>query len=237
MAVWAWILIVIAAVIVVAVIAARKRRTEMLRQRFGPEYGRTVQASKDRRAAEAELRSREKQREQFDIKPLPEDTRLRFADEWREVQEQFVDEPSRAVADADAFITRVMQARGYPMKDFEAQADMVSVDHPDVVENYRSGHAIWQRSQGGQGRQASTEELREALLRYRSLADELLRPEATETAAAGRGAAGISGTAPGYASDTDTPSGRPGAATATPDGAGAETGPDYRDEAAPGSRR
>ena len=132
------------------------------------------------RAAEADLRGREKLRAQFDVKPLPEATRLRFAGEWRDVQENFVEEPAQAATDADVLITRVMEARGYPMKDFDAQAELISVDHPDTVENYRFAHAVRQRSQT---QQVSTEDLREALLRYRSLFDELLRPE-------GNGAAG-----------------------------------------------
>jgi FtsZ-interacting cell division protein ZipA len=170
---------VIAAIVVIAVIAlvvagANKRRSTMLRDRFGPEYDRTVASSDDRRAAEAELRAREKQRAQFDITPLPEADRVRFADEWREVQEQFVEDPAQATTAADTLITRVMEARGYPMQDFAAQAELVSVDHPDTVENYRFAHAVRQRSQTDQ---VSTEDLREALLRYRSLFDELLRPE------------------------------------------------------------
>ena len=146
----------------------------MLRDRFGPEYDRTVESRDGRRAAEADLRAREKQRAQFDVKPLPEATRLRFADEWRDVQERFVDQPAQATTAADTLITRVMEARGYPMKDFDAQAELVSVDHPDTVENYRFAHAVRQRSQT---QQVGTEDLREALLRYRSLFDELLRPE------------------------------------------------------------
>jgi hypothetical protein len=173
MATWVWILIVIAAVVVVAfiVIAARQRRTAALRQRFGPEYDRAVDAGEGRRAAEAELRDREKQRARLDIRPLAEDMRVRFAREWQEVQEHFVDQPSDAVVAADKLVYSVMEARGYPMGDFEAQAALVSVDHPEVVENYRFAHGIRERAQG---QQASTEDLREALLRYRSLFTELL---------------------------------------------------------------
>ena len=146
----------------------------MLQDRFGPEYDRTVESRDGRRAAEADLRAREKQRAQFDVKQLPEATRLRFADEWRDVQERFVDQPTQATTAADTLITRVMEPRGYPMKDFDAQAELVSVDHPDTVENYRFAHAVRQRSQT---QQVGTEDLREALLRYRSLFDELLRQE------------------------------------------------------------
>jgi hypothetical protein len=187
MAAWVWVVIVIAVVVVVALVAvgARKRRTAMLRGHFGPEYDRAVENSEDQRAAEANLRAREKQRAQFDLQPLPEATRLSFANEWRDLQERFVDQPAQATGAADTLITRVMEARGYPMKDFDAQAELVSVDHPDTVENYRFAHAVQQRAET---QQASTEDLREALLRYRSLFDELLRPE-------GNGAAGVDGQA------------------------------------------
>jgi hypothetical protein len=183
MAAWVWVVIVIAVVVVVAlvVMGARKRRTAMLRGHFGPEYDRAVENSEDQRAAEANLRAREKQRAEFDLQPLPEATRLGFASEWRDLQERFVDQPAQATGAADTLITRVMEARGYPMKDFDAQAELISVDHPDTVENYRFAHAVQQRAET---QQASTEDLREALLRYRSLFDELLRPE-------GNGAAGV----------------------------------------------
>jgi hypothetical protein len=176
MATWIWVVIAIVVVAVIALVAvgASKRRTAMLQNRFGPEYDRAVEGSDGRRAAEADLRAREKQRAQFDVKPLPESTRLRFADEWRDVQEHFVDQPAQAATAADTLVTRVMEARGYPMKDFDAQAELVSVDHPDTVENYRIAHAVRLRSES---QQVSTEDLREALLRYRSLFDELLRPE------------------------------------------------------------
>jgi hypothetical protein len=179
MATWVWVVIAIAVVVVVVLVAAgaRNRRTAVLRDRFGPEYDRAIENSEDRRAAEADLRAREKQRAQFDVKPLPEATRLSFAGEWRDLQERFVDEPAQATGAADALITRVMEARGYPMKDFDAQVELVSVDHPGTVENYRFAHAVQQRAET---QQASTEDLREALLRYRSLFDELLRPEGHE---------------------------------------------------------
>lgn len=181
MATWVWVVIAIVVVVVIALLAvgARNRRTAMLRDRFGPEYDRVIQNSDDRRAAEADLRGRERQRAQFDVKPLPEADHLRFANEWRDLQERFVDQPAPAAAAADALVARVMEARGYPVRDFDAQADVVSVDYPDTVENYRFAHGVQQRSQT---QQASTEELREALLRYRSLFDELLRPEGSDTA-------------------------------------------------------
>jgi hypothetical protein len=171
---WVVIAIVVVAAIVLVALGARKRNSAMLRERFGPEYDRAVENRGDQRAAEADLRAREKQRAQFDVKPLPEATRMNFAYEWRDVQEHFVDQPAQATTDADILITRVMEARGYPMKDFDVQAELISVDYPDTVENYRFAHAVRQRSET---QEASTEDLREALLRYRSLFDELLRPE------------------------------------------------------------
>jgi hypothetical protein len=211
MATWVWVVIAIAVVAVIALVAvgARKRRTAMLRDRFGPEYDRVIENSDDRRAAEADLRGREKLRAQFDIKPLPEATRVRFAEEWRDVQENFVEQPAQAATEADALITRVMEARGYPMKDFDAQAELVSVDHPDTVENYRFAHAMRERSQT---QQVNTEDLREALLRYRSLFDELLRPE-------GNGAAG-------YATGQTDWSAATGSDRAGP----ADPDPDYDDQ-------
>jgi hypothetical protein len=246
MASWVWILIAIAAVVIIALLAlaARRRRTAMLRQRFGPEYDRTVGAQGGRHAAEAELRARERQRAQLEIKPLPEAARLRFVEEWREVQERFVDQPRQAVADADSLVTHVMEARGYPMGDFEAQAGLVSVDYPDVVENYRFAHGVSQRSQL---EQTSTEDLREALLRYRSLFDELLRPGAAETgtgtgqAGTWQAPAGATRQTPGTAGDAAGTGVSPpteGAATATTDAAGPTTDDAaYEDQPVHGSGR
>jgi hypothetical protein len=173
MAAWTWILIVIAVLAVFAGIAvvAPQRRTAALRRRFGPEYDRAVEARQDKRAAEADLLDRERRRAQFDIRALPEDTQARFAQEWRDLQERFLDQPSDSVVAADSLVYSVMEARGYPMADFAAQADLVSVDYPELVENYRFAHAVRERLQADQ---ASTEDLREALLRYRSLFTELL---------------------------------------------------------------
>jgi hypothetical protein len=187
----------------------------MLRNRFGPEYDRAVESSGDQRAAEADLLARERQRAQFDIKPLPEATRLSFANEWRDLQERFVDEPAQATAEADILITRVMEARGYPMKDFDAQVELISVDHPVTVDNYRFAHAVQLRAQT---QQASTEDLREALLRYRSLFDEMLRPEGNGAVSNGAvsNAAVSNGTAGTGAAGATT-----GAAGATTDEAGA----------------
>ena len=176
MAAWGWILraITVMAEIAIVALAAERRRTAVLRERFGPEYERMVKAREDRRAAEAELRDRERQRAELDIKPLPESARTGYLDEWRDAQELFVDEPAEAVAAAYALIIRVMEVRGYPVRDFEGQAELVSVDYPEVVENYRLAHGV-QELAGTQ--QADTEDLRLAVLRYRSLFRRLLRAD------------------------------------------------------------
>ncbi|HEY5985186.1 MAG TPA: hypothetical protein VIV12_02205 [Streptosporangiaceae bacterium] len=231
MATWTWILILIAALVIVGliVIAAKNRRTAALRQRFGDEYDRTVQARKDRRAAEAELLGRQKKRAQLDIRPLPEAERARYAQDWHEVQERFVDEPANAVVTADSLVGQVMRARGYPMDNFASQSDLLSVDYPKLVENYRFAHGVYERSQT---QQASTEDLREAMLRYRSLFDELLGANGADTARAPAGttatragttgaSAGTTGapagTAGAPAGGTDTPVGTAGATADAPE--------------------
>jgi hypothetical protein len=177
------VLIAVAVVAVVAVLAivwmvARKRRTEALRQRFGPEYERTVREHGPGRA-ETVLAEREKRVERLQIRELAVDERERFITEWRVVQSRFVDDPKGAVRDADQLVTRLMQARGYPMSDFEQRAADISVDHPRVVDNYRAGHEIALRHQRGE---ASTEDLRNAIIYYRSLFDELLQTRQTGNA-------------------------------------------------------
>ena len=176
MVTWAWILIAVAIIVIVVVllaaIAMRQRSTMRLREQFGPEYERVLQECGDRRAAEADLRDRKRQRDRLDIRPLTEPIRARFAAEWREVQERFVDQPSNAVVAADGLVSRVMSERGYPIATFEALARLVSVDHPAVVENYRFAHAVCERAQS---QQVPTEDLRAALLGYRSLFEELLQ--------------------------------------------------------------
>jgi hypothetical protein len=210
MATWLWIVIVIAVVLIAlaAAMAARRRRTMALRQRFGAEYDRAVEAREDQRAAEADLRGRERERARLDIKPLSEASRARYTGEWRAVQQSFVDQPEEAATEADGLLHRVMSERGYPMGDFAAQADLVSVDHPDVVENYRVAHGIYERAQL---REASTEELREALLRYRSLFEELLRADDDAAVAAGTGATTTGAADTGAAAGAGAASTRPGA--------------------------
>src|SRR5664280_3624860 len=122
------------------------QRTASLQKRYGPEYDRTVESASGRRAAEAQLEDRSERRDGVEIRPLPEAVRLRYAEQWRGVQERFVDQPSEALAAGESLLTRVMQEQGYPVSNFDEQADLVSVDHPDVVENYRVADGILQRN-------------------------------------------------------------------------------------------
>jgi len=171
---WAWIVIaLVVAVVVLAAIVAymNNRRRARLQERFGSEYQRTVAERGDQRAAEKELAERERQRDKIDIVPLPEDARTTYLGSWRTVQSRFVDDPAGAVGDADRLITDVMRDRGYPIEDFDQRAADVSVDHPEVVENYRAAHDIHLRNeQDG----AETEDLRQAFVHYRALFEELL---------------------------------------------------------------
>jgi hypothetical protein len=164
------IAVAVVAVLICAFVFVRNRRTENLRKRFGPEYERTVREIGPRRA-ESKLREREKRVEKFSIRELSISERQHLLSEWRVVQSRFVDDPRGAAEDADALVNKVMQARGYPMSDFEQRAADVSVDHPRVVDNYCAAHEIALRQRRGQ---ASTEDLRNALIYYRSLFDELL---------------------------------------------------------------
>ena len=149
----------------------RRRRSELLRKDFGPEYNRTLDQLGDQRKAEAELAARKERVHKLEIRGLTADERTRFVDSWRRTQSLFVDEPSRAVGDADGLIKELMQARGYPVGDFERRAADVSVDHPRVVTNYRAAHDIAARNKRGK---ATTEDLRQAMMHYRSLFEELL---------------------------------------------------------------
>jgi hypothetical protein len=180
---WVWIVIALAAVIVVALVAAaasRKRRTSHLQERFGSEYDRTVDDAGDRRDAERELLDRERRHDELDIQPLSEAARRRYADEWQGVQARFVDDPEGAVRDADRLVQQAMGERGYPTDDdFERRAADVSVDHPDVVENYREGHGLWRRYADADG-DGQTEDLRQAMVHFRKLFEELLEGERVE---------------------------------------------------------
>jgi hypothetical protein len=179
---WAWIVIVVAAVVIVGAIvwsAAKARRRKELQERFGSEYDRTVADAPSRREAESELSERERRRDELDIRPLDQSSRDRYASEWQNTQAAFVDDPEAAVGDADRLIQQVMRERGYPVDDFEQRANDLSVDHPDVISNYRAAHGISVANERGK---ASTEDLRTAMQHYRALFSELLETEHAETA-------------------------------------------------------
>jgi hypothetical protein len=169
------------AVLVVAGIVAwfslRKRRTEKLRAQFGAEYDRAVKEDGGRRHAEAGLKERTARVESLNIRPLAAGDRARFVESWSRVQARFVDGPGGAVTEADQLLRDVMSTRGYPVSDFEQRAADISVDHPLVMENYRTAHAI---AVGQTQGQANTEDLRQAMIHYRTLFDELVgEPELT----------------------------------------------------------
>jgi hypothetical protein len=171
---WLWIVIVIVALVVVAGgtwAAVRSKRSRALQERFGPEYDRVASDAPSRREAEAELRERERRRDELDIRPLDPADRDRYRTRWQDVQARFVDDPAGAVVDADALIQEVMRVRGYPVDDFETRAADLSVDHPDVVERYRAAHGIAVAHERGK---AGTEELRHAVRHYRALFESLV---------------------------------------------------------------
>lgn len=163
--------VALAALAAIAVVVSRRRRSEHLKEHFGREYEHALEAKGDRAKAEAELAEREKRVQKLDIRALEPAERERFTAQWTEVQARFVDDPPRAVAFADALLGDVMKTRGYPVSDFEQRAGDISVDHPAVVENYRTAHDIAVRHERGD---AGTEDLRQAMIHYRSLFDDLV---------------------------------------------------------------
>lgn len=166
------IAIVVLAVLAVAVgMILRNRRTTKLKDKFGPEYARAVDETGGRRKAEVELRDREKRVEAFAIQPLRVGDRERYGAAWKTVQSEFVDNPKTAVTRADELVAEIMSARGYPVGDFEQRSADLSVDHPVVVQNYRAGHDIALRQARGD---AGTEDLRQAMIHYRALFDDLV---------------------------------------------------------------
>jgi hypothetical protein len=176
-----WFIVAGVAVIAVLALAAwfvfqRRRQSARLQQRFGAEYDRTVGELGGRTKAESELKAREERVEQFTIAPLAPAEATRFSQAWNALQGRFVDNPKGVVVQADQLIRELMLKRGYPMSDFEHRAADISVDHPDVVENYRAARTIAARDERGQ---ADTEELRQAVVHYRVLFDEMLEVRAT----------------------------------------------------------
>lgn len=160
------IVVVAIIVIVLALVGMRRRR---LRSRFGPEYDRVAEQSGSKWRADSELSARQQRRQKLDIRPLAPEVRDRYLRTWQQVQADFVDQPYESVASADRLVTQVMRDRGYPMENFDQHANDLSVDYPQLVDNYRGAHAIATRQ-----RSANTEELRTAMLHYRNLFQDLL---------------------------------------------------------------
>jgi hypothetical protein len=171
---WVWIVIgVIVAIVVLGVVfsALRTRRSRSLQDQFGPEYDRTVDKAGGRREAERELAERQKRHDELELKPLSQDARERYLQQWHVTQGRFVDDPTGAVSEADDLVQRVMRDRGYPVDDFEQRAADISVEHPELVEKYRTANGIARASERGE---ASTEDLRHSVRHYRALFVELL---------------------------------------------------------------
>jgi hypothetical protein len=171
---WVWIVIVaIVAIVVFGVVfsALRTRRSRSLQDQFGREYDRTVDKAGGRREAERELAERQKRHDELDLKPLSQDARERYLQQWQVTQGRFVDDPTGAVSEADDLVQRVMRDRGYPVDDFEQRAADISVEHPELVEKYRTANGIARASERGE---ASTEDLRHSVRHYRALFVELL---------------------------------------------------------------
>ncbi len=168
---------IVIALLVVAVLALggmlyfQRHRSEQLRSRFGPEYDRAIKDSGDKSKAEAQLLEREKRVKSLSIRPLDPADRERFIKSWTGVQAEFVDDPEGSIGHADALLAEVMSARGYPVSDFKQMSADISVDHPGVVQNYRAAHGIALRHERGE---ANTEDLRQAMIHYRSLFEELV---------------------------------------------------------------
>ena len=171
---WVWIVIgVIVAIVVLGVVfsALRTRRSRSLQDQFGREYDRTVDKAGGRREAERELAERQKRHDELELKPLSQDARERYLQQWQVTQGRFVDDPTGAVSEADDLVQKVMRDRGYPVDDFEQRAADISVEHPELVEKYRTANGIARASERGE---ASTEDLRHSVRHYRALFVELL---------------------------------------------------------------
>jgi FtsZ-interacting cell division protein ZipA len=175
---WVWIVIgVVVAIVVLGVLfsALRTRRSRSLQDQFGREYDRTVDKAGGRREAERELAERQKRHDELELKPLPPEARERYLQQWQQTQSRFVDDPTGAVSEADDLVNRVMRDRGYPVDDFEQRAADISVEHPELVERYRTANGIARASEQGT---ASTEDLRHSVRHYRALFVELLDADA-----------------------------------------------------------
>ncbi|MEV7013930.1 hypothetical protein [Streptosporangium sp. NPDC051022] len=169
-----WVVVIVVAVVAVIAVGyavLQQQRRHRLRDRFGPEYDRAVRERENRREAEQELLAREQRFDSLDIRALAPETRDAYARKWMEVQERFVDAPGFAVTEADHLVTSVMAERGYPTEDFEQRLSDLSVVHGRTLDHYRRAHEISSRAAR---QEASTEELRQAMVHYRDLFEELL---------------------------------------------------------------
>ncbi len=169
------IIVVVALVVLAVVLLQRQRKSGQLKSQFGPEYDRAVSDSGDRRAAEQDLTHRQEHRQKLQLRGLDAVERQQYDASWRQVQTRFVDDPSGALGDAYRLVQQVMGARGYPTDDFDRQADVISVDHPQLVADYRAAARLTKSSDDRD--QASTEDLREAMVHYRALFARLLDPQ------------------------------------------------------------
>lgn len=169
-----WVILILLAFVIGAAVTwfvLRQQRSQKLRSRFGAEYDHTLKETGSARRTEAELERRQRRIDHMDIRPLDPEDRTRFADRWKQVQTTFVDDPEGSVGEADELLTEVMRARGYPVADFEQRAADLSVDHGQFVKDYRAAYEITRRRRDGRG---STEDLRQAMVHYRSMFDDLL---------------------------------------------------------------
>lgn len=165
-------------VIALAIVSRRRKRTSDLKGTFGSEYDRTVETRDKRRDAESELADRKARHEQLDIRPLSAASRQRYVTAWEGVQGRFVDAPVLALSEADALLTRLMAERGFPTDDLRTQEDMLSVEHTHVLDGFRAGHAIEQANTTGD---ADTEQVRQGMLHFREVFEELLSDGSAQT--------------------------------------------------------
>lgn len=173
---WVWILIAVVVLVILwlAWRQNRKRKSDQLQEQFGPEYDRAVKTKGGRSEAESELQARAKRRDKLDIRPLSPAAREGYERSWKDAQADFVDRPTDALGEADRIVQEVMKERGYPVDDFEQRSADLSVDHPTLVSNYRDAHSTSKQAASGD---ASTEDMRQAMQKYRSLFEELLERE------------------------------------------------------------
>lgn len=184
--IWVLLAVIVVLLVIIALLVARRQRSRRLKQNFGPEYNRVVAKRGDQRSAERELAGRRRRVDKFEIRPLERAAHQRYLERWKGAQRLFVDEPAAAVGEAHVLVQQVMHDRGYPVDDdFEQRAADISVEHPDVVENYRAAQAISVRARSGR---ATTEQLRQSMVHFRALFGDLLAPGDSSPARDGQSA-------------------------------------------------